>query len=190
MFQPEDLARLLSSINANYHFEFQRGPNYAAYSKLRESKLVLRKLEQQRMDDALSELNPILSPAPTPREKTKTPKRKLVSSPLVMSSVPNFSSVMRKEKENKRPAPVLFRAGSRMSPKASPLPPRAPTAMKVPSPKLGSKSTGAKTTRRSFSCLKEMKGFEVAGRNGMQMRNGKMIGAAESTGAGFSRYGN
>ncbi|PRQ51778.1 hypothetical protein RchiOBHm_Chr2g0148201 [Rosa chinensis] len=96
----------------------ERGPRYKAYAELRESKL-RRKYEQMSHDDD-QQLEQEQESKPTPVKKqvkfqvtvpSNVPRKKGAgnssSSSVVAQSVPDFSAVLRKEKENRRPATRL-----------------------------------------------------------------------------------
>lgn len=89
----------------------ERGPRYKAYAELRESKL-RNKYLQMSPDQPLEEEEEKES-KPTPTKKQVKFQANLISGPrrkgpassscVVAQSVPDFSAVLRKEKENRKP---------------------------------------------------------------------------------------
>ncbi|KAM5579733.1 hypothetical protein ABKV19_009488 [Rosa sericea] len=115
-----DPISLLLSLNPLPQSEpeyMERGPRYNAYAELRESKL-RRKYEQMSQDDD-QQLEQEQESKPTPVKKqvkfqvtvpSNVPRKKSAansSSSVVAQSVPDFSAVLRREKENRRPATRL-----------------------------------------------------------------------------------
>ncbi|WJX77228.1 hypothetical protein P8452_60554 [Trifolium repens] len=92
--------------------DMQRGPRYNAYAKLRESKLQINYLRQQQyqqqQEQEQENIQVVLQPTKIPTPPTKQVKfhSGVVSgrkgSSLIAQSVPDFSSMLRKE--NRKPA--------------------------------------------------------------------------------------
>ncbi|MQM01191.1 hypothetical protein Taro_033946 [Colocasia esculenta] len=148
-------------LSEPHHLHFtvsrlRRGPMYSAYSELRESKL--RKKREGSVPLCMS------------TETLMAPEKKVVATPSVARSVPDFSAVLRKE--NRKPAVWASPA----PPKASKLggtPPRPPPATVAASSKRGGglprRAAGSASengrdekgcaVRKSYSCLRELKGL-------------------------------
>ncbi|XP_073128460.1 uncharacterized protein [Henckelia pumila] len=153
-------------------FILERGPRYKEYSDLREKRKRMKNLAEQQRGEKLQKRS-ILTP---PKKQVKfqgssdfktPPKRPKESSSILTQSVPDFSSVLRKE--NRKPA--------------SPLPPINERSVTPPAGFLksrrvlgnvggGSKSTssaekrsGGLMARKSYASIDELKGMSgVAGK--------------------------
>ncbi|KAM0032454.1 hypothetical protein Hdeb2414_s0016g00475161 [Helianthus debilis subsp. tardiflorus] len=149
----------------------ERGPRYKAYADLRESKLRLR-----------SNANP---PPPLPPKHhrsantstlpeihVKFPANRRKGSSVLAQSVPDFSSVLRKENRKPTLPPVAEKS---VTPPAK----RSSRLYEVNAKLMGSKSSvsstkrsgGLLTERRSYANMDELKNFSVAAANAIRGEN-------------------
>ncbi|KAG4914908.1 hypothetical protein JHK87_052465 [Glycine soja] len=145
-------------------FILERGPNYTAYAELRESRLHMRCLmqERQQQQQKAHELEPRAKPATPPRKKQvkfQACGGHSKGSFSIAQSVPDFSSALRKE--NRKPVNNL--------PSMTP-PSKSGNGVVLSS--RGSKSVsggekkkgggGGVMARKSYACIDELKSFSSA----------------------------
>uniref|UniRef100_A0A5B7CC28 Uncharacterized protein n=1 Tax=Davidia involucrata TaxID=16924 RepID=A0A5B7CC28_DAVIN len=167
-------------------FVMERGPRYKAYAELRESKLRMNNLKQQRHQQPQEhELN--LSP---PKKQVKfqgsfpaTPTGRKASSVLAQS-VPDFSAALRKE--NRKPSSMLppMMEKSRTPPAGSKNSKLYGVGAKLGGSKSansGEKRCGGLMARKSYASVEELKGLSSAAAHAINgenkgVRGGRGIG--------------
>ncbi|XP_020239257.1 uncharacterized protein LOC109818237 [Cajanus cajan] len=146
-------------------FILERGPNYAAYAELRETRLHTKCLMQEQQQEA-RELAPT-KPATPPRKKQVKFEdcgghSKSKGSFVLAQSVPDFSAALRKE--NRKPVNTLPSRMETMTP-----PSKSGNGVALSS--RGSKSVsggdkkkggGALMARKSYACIDELKSLSSA----------------------------
>ncbi|BAU01638.1 hypothetical protein LR48_Vigan10g202600 [Vigna angularis] len=143
-------------------FVLERGPNYTAYAELRESRLHMKCLMQDRQQKAqVSE--PTIKPATPPRKKQvkfQTCERTSKGSFSIAQSVPDFSAALRKE--NRKPVNTLpsmtppSKSGNRVV-----LSSRESKSVSGGEKKKGG-GGGSVMARKSYACIDELKGLSSA----------------------------
>ncbi|EXC20496.1 hypothetical protein L484_027049 [Morus notabilis] len=157
-------------------FIMQRGPRYRAYAELRESKLRMKNSGPHEQEE--EELKLTLTP-PLKKQvkfqsnleiKRKPSSTSLYSSSVVAQSVPDFSSVLRKE--NRKPPTTMTTPPAKSLSKSKSL-----------SNSRGSKSANAGENKRSlvmarksYASLEELKGFSLAAANAINGGDNKRGG--------------
>ncbi|GMH04314.1 hypothetical protein Nepgr_006153 [Nepenthes gracilis] len=187
-FSDRSNSRQLSTPQLSRDPDFvERGPRYNLYANLRESKLREKRMKQEQdFQTPKSEFTPPAKKSVKFEGISSVSKRSVSS--VLTRSVPDFSSVMRKE--NRKPPAVgaLLQSSTTPPPATS----KGPKVFGTP-PKLGgskSVNSGEKRSagllmmgRKSYACLEELKGLSVAAANGIAVekrggggKNGRVIG--------------
>ncbi|XP_050383085.1 uncharacterized protein LOC126799865 [Argentina anserina] len=169
----------------------ERGPRYNAYAELRESKLRSKYLQLSPDQDQLEQER---ESKPTPVKKqvkfnvtvpsNNVPRRKVsASSSVVAQSVPDFSAVLRREKENRRPATRLEMTppGSKINYYGGVL--SSSRGSKSASAGEKNRGNGGLMSRKSYANLEELKGLSSIAASaincgGSDIRAGGRIGRA------------
>lgn len=154
--QPVIPLRLRPDTDA--YFVVERGPRYRAYAELREAKLRRKHRSYQEEPD---DLDPIQTP---PRKQVKFQVDSVSGrkgSSFLTQSVPDFSSVIRKE--NMRPVNALpplpeMTPPSKNGPKVDPV---SSSARRSKSTNAGEKK-GGMMVRKSYACVEDLKGLSSA----------------------------
>lgn len=179
----------------------ERGPRYNAYAELRESKL--RSKYQMSPDEHQLEQEKESKPTPVKKQvkfqvavpSSNVPRRKgsaySSSSCVVAQSVPDFSAVLRREKENRKPASRL-----EMTPPWS-----KGNHGGVLSSSRGSKSASAVEknrlmSRKSYASLEELKGLSSiaasainsGGGGGENREGGRIVRATAKNVLGYRHF--
>ncbi|XAR71369.1 hypothetical protein NMG60_11028595 [Bertholletia excelsa] len=142
--QPTHTLHLLLSSQILPEFSMERGKNYEAYAKLRESKLRMKNKKQQQSQEI--------------------PRKQVKGTSFLTRSVADFSPVLRKEnRKPPTPAPLtpphekMCNAGAKLAASKS--------------VKSGEKRAGRGVGRRSFGSMEELKGLSLAAWNGINGEN-------------------
>ncbi|XP_027357164.1 uncharacterized protein LOC113866535 [Abrus precatorius] len=177
-------------LTSAYNFIMERGPNYTAYAELRETRLHMKCLMQEKQQ-VPQELEPTKLATTPPRKKQVEFQACEGNSKgfFVAHSVPDFSAALRKE--NKKPVSNL---PSRME--MTPPPSKSGNGLLLSS--RGSKSAsggekkkgggGVLMARKSYACIDELKSFSSAtaiaingeGRRGGGGRSNRVLGKTVS----------
>ncbi|XP_073016181.1 uncharacterized protein [Primulina eburnea] len=150
----------------NDSFILERGPRYKEYSDLREKRKRMKNLTEQQTPEKVLQNRSVLTP---PRKQVKfqgnsdfkTPPKRPKGSSILTQSVPDFSSVLRKE--NRKPASPLPPINERsVTPPAGLLKSRRVYSnVGGGSKSMGSaeKRSGGLMARKSYASIDELKGL-------------------------------
>ncbi|PWA87577.1 hypothetical protein CTI12_AA128400 [Artemisia annua] len=166
--------------------KLQRGSRYNAYANLRESKLRAKTATKTPPLPPKNIKSFTVSTPPLQKSQLKNPtNRRKGSSSVLTQSVPDFSSVLRKE--NRKPAlpPIVEKSATPPAKGSSRL-------YEINAKLIGSKSSekrgggGMLTARRSCANVDELKKFSLAAANAINGENRR--GGGRSTGLGYRQF--
>lgn len=173
-------------------FIMERGPRFKAYSDLRERKLRMKNSKDRQIPEKEVQNRSILTP---PKKQVKfgsnftTPPRRPKPPSALAQSVPDFSSALRKEKENRKPAersltpPAAFSKNGSVYGKVGGGSKSANSA---------EKRSGGLMARKSYASMAELKGLAAAAGNsingGGEIKGGRSSRGVARTVLGYKHF--